>query len=152
AVVQQQYDQRNGGGYLKRVDTMSSWVDGNKQDVEKLKELDDKVQGRTTGYRLFSPTGAVVRNFAADERVQAEQALAARSHGDQLLPLYQGPKNVRTNRHPVIGQGGEKYASIVEIVTKAYEPETPQGFVDIVTAMDDAAKFAAALEAKTGNF
>ena len=48
-----------------------------------------------------------------------------------------------TANHPAgPGMGTDRYASILEIVTKAYEPETPAGAQDIHDAMVDAAALA----------
>ncbi len=57
----------------------------------------------------------------------------------------------RTN-HPVAGAGGPRYASILEIVTRPYEPETDQGKSDLIDAMTQANQLAGEIEARTGNF
>jgi hypothetical protein len=55
--------------------------------------------------------------------------------------------------HPVAaGLGAETYASILEIVTPAYAPETAAGRLNIVAAMTEANNLAAAIEAGTNNF
>jgi hypothetical protein len=62
------------------------------------------------------------------------------------------PNPAWSSDHPVAGAGGERYASILEIVTRPYEPETPAGRADLVTAMTEAVNLAAAIEGATGNF
>lgn len=48
--------------------------------------------------------------------------------------------------------GGERYASILEIVTRPYEPETAAGRADIVASMTEAVQLAHGIQAATGNF
>lgn len=45
-----------------------------------------------------------------------------------------------------IGMGGSFYASILEVVTKAYSPETDAGLLNILAAIGDAAEFAGKIE------
>jgi hypothetical protein len=55
--------------------------------------------------------------------------------------------------HPLgPGLGGDRYASILEIVTKAYEPETIAGRANILAAMTEAVALATAIEAQTHAF
>lgn len=56
------------------------------------------------------------------------------------------------NRHPIAGGGGDRYASILEIVTRPYEPETAPGKLGLITAMTQAVQLAADIETATGNF
>jgi hypothetical protein len=51
---------------------------------------------------------------------------------------------------PLAGMGNDHYASIVEIVTIAYPPETPAGRTNILQAMADAVQFATNIEAAAG--
>lgn len=51
---------------------------------------------------------------------------------------------------PDAGMGTDHYASIVEIVTNAYPPETPAGRTNIVQAMVDAVQFAQDIETAAG--
>lgn len=55
-------------------------------------------------------------------------------------------------RHPLAGQGGERYASILEIVTQPYDIDTPAGLADLITAMTEADQLAADIEVATNNF
>ena len=66
--------------------------------------------------------------------------------GDEIKPAYQHGADPATLRHPRgPGMGADRYASIVEIVTKPYEPETPAGAANIRQAMTDAAALAGAI-------
>lgn len=65
--------------------------------------------------------------------------------GHEIKLLYQNPSGEETLRHPFIGMGMDKYASILEIVTKPYEPETVQGAANILQSMQDAVVFANAV-------
>jgi hypothetical protein len=57
------------------------------------------------------------------------------------------------SEHPVEQfMGGTSYHSILEVVTRAYPAESPQGAADVVAAMQDAAKLAEAIEAQTHGF
>ena len=56
-------------------------------------------------------------------------------------------------KHPVAeGLTGEGYDSIVEIVTKAYDPETEQGSAALIADMTAAADLAGKIEVETENF
>lgn len=55
-------------------------------------------------------------------------------------------------RHPIAGQGGTQYASILEIVTRPYAPETVAGGNDLIAAMTEAAALATAIQNGTANF
>ena len=54
--------------------------------------------------------------------------------------------------HPIAGMGTANYASILEIVTRPYEPETIPGRLGLVAAMTEAAQLANAIEVGTHNF
>lgn len=67
--------------------------------------------------------------------------------GEEIKPAYQRGTDPATLRHPRgPGMGADRYASIVEIVTKPYAPETPTGAANIRQAMTDAAAFAGAID------
>ena len=55
-------------------------------------------------------------------------------------------------RHPLAGGGGDRYASILEIVTRPYEPETAVGRAGLINALTEADQLAAAIEGATTNF
>jgi hypothetical protein len=55
-------------------------------------------------------------------------------------------------RHPIAGAGTERYASILEIVTRPYAPETAPGKLGLINAMTEANQLAADIEARTTNF
>ena len=55
-------------------------------------------------------------------------------------------------RHPIAGAGTERYASILEIVTRPYPPETAAGKAGLIAAMTEANQLAADIEAGTNNF
>jgi hypothetical protein len=57
-----------------------------------------------------------------------------------------------TDEHPFAGQGTERYASILEIVTPPYPIETAAGRADLVAAMTEADQLAAGIELATNNF
>jgi len=67
--------------------------------------------------------------------------------GEQIKPAYRRTADgKRTLQHPKgPGMGADLYASIIEIVTRAYEPETMTGATNILAAMTDAAAFANAI-------
>ena len=66
--------------------------------------------------------------------------------GEEIKPAYQHGTDTPILRHPRgPGMGADRYASIVEIVTKPYEPETPADATNIRQAMADAAAFAGAI-------
>jgi hypothetical protein len=84
--------------------------------------------------------------------VYATEAAAYLAHpaplnpGEEIVPAYQRGGEPVTYRHPRgPGMGADRYASIVEIVTKPYAPETPAGAANIRQAMTDAAAFAGAI-------
>lgn len=54
--------------------------------------------------------------------------------------------------HPIAGQGTDRYASILEIVTRPYEPERPAQAANLIVAMTEAAALAQAIENGTANF
>jgi hypothetical protein len=63
------------------------------------------------------------------------------------------PPSEWTKEHPVEQfMGGNTYHSILEVVTRAYPAESPQGAADVITAMSEAAQLATAIEAQTGRF
>ena len=82
----------------------------------------------------------------------ANAALPANMHRSYRRPTPADPNPVWDPDHPLDGAGTSRYASILEIVTRPYETETPPGRADLVTAMTEAAQLAAAIEAATGNF
>ncbi len=67
---------------------------------------------------------------------------------EEIKPAYRNTQNGEERlSHPHgPGMGSENYASIVEIVTKAYEPEVPAEAQNLRTAMTEAAAFANALD------
>ena len=75
-----------------------------------------------------------------------------------LIPLYRprpvgpAPPAAWSTRHRFAGGGTAKYASILEIVTAAYEPETAPGRADLLRDVGEAVALAAAIEAGTNNF
>lgn len=75
-----------------------------------------------------------------------------------LVPLYRRPATVAhpapawSAAHPKAGGGGSKYASILELVTPAYEPETVPGANAIIGDVTAASTLAGAIEAGTANF
>lgn len=80
---------------------------------------------------------------------------ALKAENIESLMREVGPKDqdVWSPVHPVAeGLTGEGYDSIVEIVTKAYDPETEQGSKALLADMADAAELAGRIEAATGQF
>ncbi|GIV98532.1 MAG: hypothetical protein KatS3mg057_3189 [Herpetosiphonaceae bacterium] len=67
-------------------------------------------------------------------------------------PTPANPNPAWRNRHPIAGAGNEEYASILEIVTRPYEPETVAGRAGLIAAMTEADQLAQAIENQTGNF
>lgn len=67
-------------------------------------------------------------------------------------PTPGNPNPAWSTRHPVAGAGGDHYASILEIVTRPYDPETLAGRAGLLAAMTEAHNLAAAIEVATGNF
>jgi Domain of unknown function (DUF4157) len=65
--------------------------------------------------------------------------------GEEITTAYQHGTEVTLHHPGGPGMGTDRYASIVEIVTKPYEPETPAGATNIQQAMADAAAFAGAI-------
>jgi Domain of unknown function (DUF4157) len=65
-------------------------------------------------------------------------------NGASIEEMYYHAANDKYGRHPTndIGMGKDQYASILEIVTNAYEPETVTGSAKILDAMRDAVAFA----------
>lgn len=103
------------------------------------------------------------RNTVQNLRIEAQQhRLFWQAPGNQSSPvgmerLYRDPTSADpaeqqwSPHHPVAGAGGERYASILEIVTRPYEPETRAGRRGIIRAMTEAAQLAQAIEAATSN-
>lgn len=98
-----------------------------------------------------APDGNVT--FYADEAALHLAHPRPHAEGVSTFPVYrQGNGGQWTRQHPGgPGMGADRYASIVEIVTNAYEPETQQGRNDIIAAMTAAAQLAADIEAGTNN-
>ncbi|MDW3223396.1 MAG: DUF4157 domain-containing protein [Paracoccaceae bacterium] len=67
-------------------------------------------------------------------------------------PTAANPAPPVETEHPIAGAGTSRYASILEIVTRPYETETPAGRADLVTAMTEAVALATAVEGATNNF
>jgi len=152
AEVQNEYENRNQGGYLRRIDKGQKAI----SPEILIQDLDAEAFGdRTTrSYKLFDRNGLELQVFPADQRLNAEAALKARNSGGQIKPIYEhtvAGRRTEHASHPLIGMGMGSYASILEIVTKAYAPETMAGATAIFEAMHDAEAFAGNLETATGN-
>jgi uncharacterized protein DUF4157 len=105
---------------------------------------------KTVRWEVVDSDDATASTHPTEGEARAAHELANR--GDSVKPYFvKAGKETFSHPHGP-GMGGEKYASIVEIVTKAYEPETPEGRAAIVEAMTDAAKFAGDVEAATRGF
>lgn len=88
-------------------------------------------------------------------RVYANEAALPVNQPDtaETKPLFRQGTGDWVWHHPLgPGMGMDNYASIVEIVTKAYAAETDQGKQNLINAMTDAAQFAADVESETNNF
>jgi hypothetical protein len=108
---------------------------------------------RTVGqYDLPAGWGrrVVYQTAAGAQTVYPNEAVLDASHppphpvGDQVLVRYRrASDNTLHARHPLgPGMGTDRYASIIELVTKAYDEETPAGARDLRAAMDAAVTFA----------
>lgn len=62
------------------------------------------------------------------------------------------PATAWSAHHPIAGQGNTQYASILEIVTRPYAPETAAGRNDLIAAMTEAATLATDIQNGTANF
>lgn len=94
----------------------------------------------TFGYK-HTATGTVYATRAA--AIAAHPALAG------VERVYVDAGGNEQQAHPLgPGMGNDRYASILEIVTKAYSPETPMGRAQIIRAMRDAVELANALETR----
>jgi len=103
------------------------------------------------------------RYTEARNTIQALQAEAVLHHAFWNNPLhqnppaglerlYKSPASAWSTRHPVAGAGGPMYASILEIVTQPYEPETLVGRNNLIAAMTEADQLAQDIDAGTNNF
>lgn len=91
--------------------------------------------------------------YADDVALNLAHPQNARPEGSSVFSVYRrGNDGQWSAKHPLgPGMGGGRYASIVEIVTRAYQPETQQGRADIIASMTAAAQLAADIEQGTTN-
>jgi hypothetical protein len=110
------------------------------QDTVLGREYDLGEVDWTFGYK-HTATGAVYADQAA--------ALAAHPGLVGVERVYVDAGGNEQHEHPQgPGMGSNRYASILEIVTQAYSPETPMGRAQIIRAMRDAVELADALETR----
>jgi hypothetical protein len=125
----------------------NAWLAGNNTPPDRWHPIDR--------YRYFA-----ARDVVAGVRDEAQAHLTFWTHDPApppgLVRQYRTTRGATAGawgeRHPLAGGGTERYASILEIVTKPYEPETHTGKTGIVNAIAEADQLAAAIEAATGNF
>jgi hypothetical protein len=132
------------------------WADNWEQDLAlaalvKILQLGAKMleKNPSLGPRL-QPT---LLEAAAHKRRWGSTALQPKRIDGLMREISPVGKEEWSGKHPVAeGLTGEGYDSIVEIVTKAYDPETEQGRAALVEDMTRAAELAGKIEARTGTF
>jgi hypothetical protein len=106
------------------------------------------------------------RYTAARQTIQTLLAEAQQHHAVWASPANQNPpatmerlyRNANAavptwdTAHPIAGGGKNTYASILEIVTRPYEPETPPGRASLIAAITEAHQLAQLIENGTANF
>lgn len=151
--AQDAFDVRNQNQTIKRVDKMTTATRFSPVLKERQVEPTAPLLANYTTIRweLVNSDGSVASPHATEQAARDAHALT--NLGDKVQPIYESPDGDETVSHPHgPGMGGDKYASIVEIVTKPYEPETVPGRAALTQAMKDAVKFATDLETKTRAF
>jgi len=100
------------------------------------------------GRRVVFQTAAGAQTVYPNEAVLYAAHPAPHAPGDEVLVRYRRASDGSLHpRHPLgPGMGTDRYASIIELVTKAYDEETPAGARDLRAAVDASVAFATAIQ------